>query len=147
MQRLRQTVAARVAALDCGKASPAAFRYQTPADGSPGTSSPPKTGELHADLLRLSLQSLPETEGGAEDWLTGPAPPPPSLQQSAERDGGSHAPVIDTAARPASGDAAMDRVAQLERQVTELVRQQSDWERNFVEDVENEVQRRLMLTR
>ena len=144
MQRLRRTVATRVAALDGGKASPAASHYQTPAVGSPKTSSLPNTDELHRNLLRLSLQSLPETEGGAEDWLTGPAPARPSIELLADREAGQH---VATARQRATGDAAVDRVAHLERQVTDLVRQQSDWERNFVEDVENEVERRLMLKR
>ena len=144
MQRLRQTVAARVAALDGGKGSPAALRYQSPAIGSPAMSSPAKTDELHRDVLRLSLQSLPDTEGGAEDWLTGPTPPPPSAPPPVDPEAMSAAASVRL---PAGDDAAAERMAQLQRQVTDLVRQQSERERDFVEDVEREVERRLTLGR
>jgi len=143
LQRLRQTVAARVIASDGRKVTSPATRYETPHSvitASPSSPCSPEEGAAR-DLLRLSMQSLADTEGGAEDWLTGPASPPP---QPAQPDPALE-PVLVSQPATADDAAAAERVAELEGQVAELQAQQSDWERQFVEDVEVEVERRLAL--
>ncbi len=74
LQRLRQTVAARMGASDGRNVTSPAKRYETPQSvitASPSSPCSPEEGAAR-DLLRLSMQSLADTEGGAEDWLTGP---------------------------------------------------------------------------
>ena len=147
LQRLRQTVAARISAGGGRKTAPTAKRYETPQSVvTASTSSPcsPEEGAAH-DLLRLSMQTLADTEGGAEDWLTGPAPQP--LQPAQPDPAPEAASHEQPAAIEGAADAAAGKVAELEGQVAELEAQQSVWERQFVEDVEVEVERRLALER
>ena len=143
--RLRQTVAARIGASEGRRVTSPAKRYETPQSvitASPASPCSPEEGAAR-DLLRLSMQSLADTEGGAEDWLTGPASPPLQPAQPSP----ALEPVLGLQPATVDDAAAAERVAELEGQVAELAAQQSDWERQFVEDVEVEVQRRLALER
>ena len=147
LQRLRQTVAARVSASAGRKVTSPAKRYETPQSvitASPSSPCSPEEGAAQ-DLFRLSMQSLADTEGGAEDWLTGPTPPSP---EPAESDALLQAASSrQPAAIGDAADAAAEKVAELEGQVAVLEAQHSDWERQFVEDVEAEVERRLVFER
>ena len=146
LQRLRQTVAARVTASGDRKRTLAAMRFGTPQALTATPSSPcsPEDGATQ-DLFRLSLQSLAGTEGGAEEWLTGPTPTPQQPSDLSAAD--DTVKYGQPAAAGDAADTATERVAELESQVAQLERQQSDWERLFVEDVEVEVARRLELGR